>query len=196
MSTSTIDASSADDARERWTAVFIGVLAVLLAICSMGGGNASKDGDRANIDATNTWAFFQAKNIRRQSIRLAADDLDLRLRTEPGLSPEARAAIEAKVKEYQDQAQKLTTDPERKEGLDELYAKGKQLEAARDAAMARDPYFDWAQAFLQIAIVIASVSIVSRSRMLIALAAALGLAGTLLMLDGFTMLVRLPLLST
>ena len=53
------------DALKKWVGVYIGVLAVLLAICSVGGANAAKDATRANIEATNTWAFYQAKNIRR-----------------------------------------------------------------------------------------------------------------------------------
>ena len=73
------------DRRSRWTGVFIGVLAVLLAICSMGGDNAAKDANRANIDATNTWAFFQAKNIRRQMINLRIDEMELELAAEPAV---------------------------------------------------------------------------------------------------------------
>ena len=65
----TIDAvmermGSDSEARNKWVGVYIGILAVLLAVCGMGGGNAAKDATRANIEASNTWAFFQAKNIR------------------------------------------------------------------------------------------------------------------------------------
>ena len=69
---------SIDDAVERltdtkddinkWVGVYIGLLAVLLAICNVGGANAAKDAGRANLDAANTWAFFQAKNIRRTAV--------------------------------------------------------------------------------------------------------------------------------
>lgn len=183
------------DRRTRWTGVFIGVLAVSLAICAMGGDNAAKDANRANIDATNTWAFFQAKNIRRQAITLATDELELRLKVETSLPLDARAAIAAKLTDYRQQAGKLTTDPERRQGLDELFTQGKALEVERDAAMAKDPYFDWAEALLQIAIVIASVSIISRSMPLLAFAGMLGTAGGLLTLNGFLMLVRLPFLG-
>ena len=48
----------------------------------------------------------------------------------------------------------------RKEGLDELFVKGKALEAERDVALRKDPYFDWSQALLQIAIVLASVHLI------------------------------------
>ena len=37
--------------RERWIGVYIGVLAVMLALCSMGGDNASKNATLTNIEA-------------------------------------------------------------------------------------------------------------------------------------------------
>ena len=66
------------------------MLAVLLAICNVGGANAAKDATRANIDASNTWAFFQAKNIRRTAITMAADELELQLAAQPAM-PRGRA---------------------------------------------------------------------------------------------------------
>ncbi|HEU0159482.1 MAG TPA: DUF4337 family protein, partial [Hyphomicrobiaceae bacterium] len=71
--------SSDKDERNKWIGVYIGVLAVLLAICGVGGGNATKDATRTNIEAANTWAFFQAKNMRRNAIQLAATELELSL---------------------------------------------------------------------------------------------------------------------
>ena len=57
--------------RERLIAVYIAILAVALSICSVGGGNATKDATARNIEASNAWAFFQAKNIRRNDVRIA-----------------------------------------------------------------------------------------------------------------------------
>src|SRR5215470_6135690 len=105
----------------KWVGVYIGVLAVLLAICGVGGSNAAKDATRANIEASNTWAFFQAKNIRRSTLTLAADELDLLLAAQPGMSADARKKFQEKAKEYREQVQKLTTDPAKMEGLDELF---------------------------------------------------------------------------
>jgi hypothetical protein len=186
-----------DGSRERWIGVYIGVLAVLLAICAMGGGNAAKDATLKNIEAANTWAFFQAKNMRRQVLRVQADDLVLRLQTEPDLSPGGRAAIEAKIAEYKKQDTILTSgDPavplEAREGLDQLFEKGKRLDAERDTAMRKDPYFDYGEALLQIAIVLASVSIITKGSLLLAVSGFIGAVGALLALNGFTLAVSLP----
>src|SRR5579875_2670595 len=57
----------------RRAAVAIGVLAMLLAIAGLAGDKASRDMVNSNILASDTWAFFQAKNIRQASYQLAAD---------------------------------------------------------------------------------------------------------------------------
>ena len=179
----------------RWVGVYIGVLAVLLAICNVGGANATKDATHSNIAAANTWSFFQAKNIRRNSIGLAADDLELMLAAMPAMPEEAKKRFEDKIKGYRAQYQSLTTDPQKQEGLDELFVKGKLLELERDVALRKDPYFDWSQALLQIAIVLASVYLIVGNLGLLGLSAGLGALGTLLMLNGFTLALRLPLLG-
>jgi hypothetical protein len=187
--------STDKEERNRWIGVYIGVLAVLLAICGVGGGNATKDATRTNIEASNSWAFFQAKNARRTAIQLAANQLELSLAAQPGLAPEVRKQFEDKIKEYRAQAQTLTTDPVRKEGLDELFTRAKALEVDRDEALRRDPYFDWSQALLQIGIVLASVHLIIGNMTLLALSGGLSVLGVLLMLNGFTLAVSIPFLG-
>jgi len=185
--------SSDKEERNKWVGVYIGVLAVLLAICGVGGANATKDATRANIEASNTWAFFQAKNIRRNATNLAADQLDLFRAALTDMPAPARTVFDDKIKSYRDTVQRLAT--EKKEGLDELSARAKALEAERDIALRKDPYFDWSQAFLQIAIVLASVYLIIGNLSLLGLSAGLSTLGVLLMLNGFALLVPLPFLG-
>lgn len=180
------------DKRDKWIGVYIGILAVLLAICGVGGGNAAKDATRANIEASNTWNFFQAKNLRRNQVRIQAEDLDLRLKTEGGLSAEARKLIEDKITSYKQLDQRLTSEPATGEGLDELFKKGKGLEAERDVALRKDPYFDYAQALLQIAIVLATVVLIVPQLWLLGVSAGVGVVGILLMLNAFTLAFAIP----
>jgi len=183
------------DDHNRWVGVYIGLLAVMLAIGNVGGANAAKDANRANIEASNTWAFFQAKNIRRTAISMAAEELELQLKAQPAMPPDARQAFEAKIKDYRATAQRLTTDAEKKEGLDELFVKGKALEAERDVALRKDPYFDWSQALLQIAIVLASVHLIVGNTTILGLSGGLAALGLVLMLNGFTLAFTLPFLG-
>jgi hypothetical protein len=180
------------DLRSKWVGVFIGVLAVLLAICNVGGANATKDAMHANIAASDMWAFYQAKNIRRTATLLALGELELMLEAQPGMPDAARRKFEARIGEHRAEAQRLTSDPKTKEGRDELFVRAKALEVDRDVALRKDPYFDWSQAFLQIAIVLASVHLIIGNTWLLGLSGGLGGLGVLLMLNGFTLALKLP----
>jgi hypothetical protein len=185
--------------REKLIGIYIGILAVALAIASVGGGNAAKDAMRANLDATNMWAFFQAKNMRRHVIRMETDALELKLLAEPQMPEAAKSAIRTKIAEYRKQDEVLTKDPdkpaEKREGLDQLFEKAKALEAERDLALKRDPYFDYGAAMLQIAIVLASIALLSSGSLLVIASAAIALLGFLLTVNGFTLAVALPFLG-
>ncbi|MBS0243728.1 MAG: DUF4337 family protein, partial [Proteobacteria bacterium] len=111
---------ASEDHRSKWIGVYVGILATLLAICGVGGGNATKDATRANIEVANMWAFFQAKNIRRTSFSIAADDLELMLGANPGMPAAARQAFEDKIKTYRETVAAFRSDKKTNEGLDEI----------------------------------------------------------------------------
>jgi hypothetical protein len=178
--------------RDRLIAVYIGVLAVALAICGVGGGNAMKDATARNIEASNTWAFFQAKNIRRHELRLQIAEYEALLASQPALPDAARTLIEGNIAKYRKDEARLTSEPETGEGVEELKAKGKALEIQRDRAMLKDPYFDYGQALLQIAIVLASVAIITGGTSLLVLSAILAVFGALSTLNGFFLFFAAP----
>lgn len=186
------DAAEQDQrARDKLIGVYIGILAVILAICSMGGDNASKEATRRNIEASNTWAFFQAKNMRRQLVRVEVDEIELKLATDDTLSEGDKGLYAAKLADYKKLIDTLTSD-DKGEGLDQLFDKGKALESARDLAMRQDPYFDYGSALLQIAIVLASIAIISGGTALLGVSAVLGAAGILMTINGFTLAFPIP----
>ena len=88
-------------------AVAIGVLAMLLAISSLGGGNATKEMLNANIQASDTFAFYQAKTIRQTSTQLAADALEALLLTQPNMSADARGQIQQRIDALQGNSRAL-----------------------------------------------------------------------------------------
>jgi Domain of unknown function (DUF4337) len=187
--------------RDKWISAWIGVLAVLLAICGMGGSNATKDSTLKNIEAANTWAFFQAKNMRRELRRTEVDQLEFMVAASPQIPEATRTAINDKIKALKANDARLTSEPEKVDaegkksggdGLDELFKKAKGLEAERDLAMKRDPYFDYGTALLQIAIVLASVAIISSGSGLLVASGLVGIFGALMTLNGFTLTFALP----
>ncbi len=173
----------------KWVGVYIALLAVMLAICSMGGSNAMKDMINSNVQVTNTWAFFQARNIRQTEFRLAADKLEFDLAANPAMPEAARKLAEAKIKSYRDTANRYESDPKENDGKKELMAQARKLEDDRAKAQRKDPYFDFAEALLQIAIVLASVMIITGARILLIASMALALIGAGLMVNGFTLAV-------
>lgn len=181
-----------DERFRQRAAIAIGVLAMLLAITGLGGANATKEMLNANIQASDTWAFYQAKNIRQTSNQLAAEELEALLLTQPALSADARAGIQQRIDGVRATVARYESEPSTGEGKQELLARAQAFEQRRDRAGQQDPNFDYAQALYQIGIVLGSVSIVGTSRRLLGLALGLGVVATLLMLNGFLLLLPLP----
>jgi Domain of unknown function (DUF4337) len=180
---------------KRRAAIAIAFFAMLLAITGLGGQNATKDALNSNIQASNYFSFFQAKNMRQTAYALAADEMEFAWTQDPQLPEEARAVLRRKAEDYRKTVERYETEPETGEGKKELIAKAREQEVKRDHALKQDPYFDYAEALLQIAIVLISVSIVADQIWLAFLGGGVGILGALLMLNGFLMLVELPFLS-
>jgi hypothetical protein len=186
--------SAAADANFRkFTGIYLGIIAMLLAITALGGAHATKTIVNANIQASDTYGFYQARNIRQTSYQIAAEQLDAQLLALPDMPEAAKTKIQDRIKRYRERVDRYESDPSTGDGKKELLAKAKEFEARRDQAAERDPNFDFAEALFQIAIVLGSVSIVAASRPLVHLSGILAIVGTLLMLNGYFLLVHLPL---
>ena len=172
------------DGFRRLAGIYLGMVAMLLAIASLGGGAATKEMLAANIHASDTYAYYQAKVLRQVHYQVAADYLEAAGSGDP-------AKIAELVKRYRQTAARYESEPATGDGKKELLAKAHEWEARRDTAAARDPNFEFAEALLQIAIVIGSVSIVAASRWLLGLSAAAAVCGVALTLNGFLLLVPL-----
>jgi hypothetical protein len=190
-----MDRERESDRFKQRAAIVIAFFAMCLAITSLGGSNAAKEAFNNNILASNYFNFFQAKNIRQTSYQLAADEFELAWLSNPALPADARKAMQAKLDLYKKNVARYESEPETGEGKKELLERARSHEAARDHALKQDPYFDYAEALLQIAIVLVSVAIVANLLWLAYLGGALGFLGLLLSLNGFLLLVEIPGLS-
>ena len=187
----------ADEKFKGRAALSIAFMAMLLAITSLGGGNAAEDMANNNIHASDTWAFYQAKSIRQTSLRTAADSFEAELRANPDMPADARDFIQKKIDDYRSTADRYEDEPDREdpgdplkgEGRKQLTARAKDFEAQRETAQKQDPNFDFAEALFQIAIVLASVAILAGSRLVLRLSLLMGAAATLLMLNGYSLLL-------
>ncbi len=171
------------------TALTISVFAMVLAFASLGGSNAAKESMHENIQASNAYAFYQAKNIRQTAMKIAAGDLELQLLQQPSMPATAKEATEKKIADYKKTADRYESEPETREGKKELMAKAKEHEAVRDHALRQDPWFDYAEGMLQIAIVLLSVSMIGAIPAMFYVGALLGSLGFLATLNGFFLFV-------
>ena len=187
----------ADEKFKSRAALVIGFMAMLLAITSLGGGNVLEDMIAHNIHASDTWAFYQAKTIRQTTVRTAADDLEVELKTNPNMPADARQVLETKIDEYRKTAERYDDEPDKTdptnplkgEGRKQLMARARDFERQREIAQKQDPNFDFAEALFQIAIVLASVSILATSRRILQLAVVVGFAAALLMINGYFLIL-------
>ena len=184
---------SADETFKNRAALIIAFMATLLAITSLGGGNAAEDMANNNILASNTWAFYQAKTIRRTTMEVAADNFEADLRANPNTPADARDFIQRKVDEYRATAARYKDEPDKDdpgnilkgEGTTQLMERAKNYEKQREEAAKKDPNFDFAEALFQIAIVLASVAILATSRLVLRASLVVGAIATLLMVNGY-----------
>lgn len=171
----------------RRIALTTAIFAVLLAVTSLGGNNATKEMMLTQQQSSDQWAFYQAKVMREHlyktsGLRMEADLLE----RGPRMRPNIRKLYGAMLKDIK--AEETRYREENKK----IEEKAKHLEAERDRYLAKDPYFDYAEVLLQIAIVMASISILAVSRQIFYFAVGSASLGILFMLNGYFLIVKLP----
>jgi len=160
------------------TAIYIAALAALLALCSMLSSDAEKTALAAHIEAANQFAFFQAKNIRLNNYAIAADLLEID-------HPDA----DGRIAKYRDKAARYKKEKKK------ILADARAQQAIRKDALARARYYDYAIACMQIAIVVASASIVSGGAFLVTISVMIALMGGVLTANGYFLYIALPYLG-
>src|SRR5712664_885966 len=150
-------------------ALLISILALVLAFSETLGKGAQTAALAMNIEASNLWAFFQAKTIRQTVLRTAAEEQEA--------SGANNDASKKQIAKWRETAQRYQNEPETGEGREQLSARAKEAEKKREQSMAAYHHYELASAAVQIAIVVASASIIAEIAALAWLGAALGVVG-------------------
>ena len=159
------------DPANKKVALLIALLALVLAFAETLGKSAQTAALANHIEASNLWSFFQAKTIRQTTIRTAAEEMEAQF------GAKAPESVKKQVETWKKTAERYQSEPETGEGRKELMAKAKDREAKRDRAMDAYHNYEIASAAVQIAIVLASASIITAMPALAWLAGALGVVG-------------------
>jgi hypothetical protein len=140
-------------------ALLIAILALFLAFSETLGKSAQTDGIGYNVEASNLWAFFQAKTIRRTLVEAAADGM--KLSADAAADAAVKAAMAKQIDDWRKAGARYRSEPETMEGSIELAARAKEAEKKRDTSLARYHHYEFASAAFQIGIVLASATIIT-----------------------------------
>jgi hypothetical protein len=162
-------------------ALLIAVIALFLALSETLGKGAQTESISKNVEASNLWAFFQAKSIRRTVVQSTAELARLSLGSAG--DDAAKAALQKQIDDWQKTAARYRSEPETGEGSEELSKRARHAEEERDLATAKYHHFELASAAFQIGIVLASATIITGMVALAWISGLLALAGI-----GFTMI--------
>ena len=172
--------------RNKKVALLISVLALFLAFSETMGKSAQTAALNSQIEASNLWNFFQAKNIRRTSTIIASEQTKLLAAT--AADPAQKAAIEKQVDQWNKTAARYRSEPEaadgKGEGTVELSRRALEEQHKRDDALAKYHHYEFASAAFQIGIVLASATVITGMIMLSFLAGGLGVIGLVFMAFG------------
>jgi hypothetical protein len=102
------------------------------------------------------------------------------------MKPEVKERVEALLKKLTDEEARYNAEKK------EIEIEAKKLEHERDVNRGKDPYFEYGEVLLQIAIVMASISILSGSRPVLYFALASAMLGALFSFNGFFLVFRIP----
>ena len=156
-------------------ALLIAVIALFLAFSETLGKGAQTEALGKNVEASNLWAFFQAKSIRRTVVQATSDQARLSL----GVIGDdaAKAALQKQIEEWGKTAARYRSEPETGEGSEELAKRAKVAEHERDLALAKYHHYEVASAAFQIGIVLASATIITGMIVLAWVSGILAVAG-------------------
>jgi uncharacterized protein DUF4337 len=160
---------------EPWTlpvAITISILAVLVAMATLMGHRSSIEAVLLQTQASDQWAFYQAKNIRLHEMQSVADMLGV-------LIPADKEKAEALHEKYRKETERYEKDKE------QISEKAKEFENERAVASRREDRFDAGEVILEIALIICSLTLLTKRKAFWYLGMAIGVAGFFFGLSGF-----------
>lgn len=175
-------AEHAQHAENKKIALMIAILALFLSFSETLGKSAQTEAIDANVKSSDSWNFFQAKDIRKTTLLTAVEQTKLLGSTLT--DPAAKAAIDKQIDAWRKTAARYESDPKSGTGRKELAEQAKEQEKERDLAMAKYHHYEIASAAFQVGIVLASATVITGMVALAWIAGALGIAGLALLALG------------
>lgn len=143
-----------------WLALSTAIMAVLAALTTLYMGKFSSRAIMAQGQESDQWAYYQAKSIKGHTYEVNLKTLELQYLTQKGLSPEAAAEYQKTLGKYGEEIKRY--DGEKKE----IKEKAEGIAKAKLKAQEMGGDFAYALIFLQIALMLASISSLTKRKYL------------------------------
>ena len=172
-----------DEKKEIWVN-YLALTTVIFAVCAtlstFKGGGFSTRSLIKQAQASDEWAYFQAKGIKSYIYQVQVDKLELELTgIQQGSNQKLSSGYTQKIADYKSKIEKY--EKERSEAQD----KAKQLEDERDEAQLHSKAFGMAVIYLQIAILLSSIAGLLKKKVIWLTGTIAGLVGVIYFADGF-----------
>jgi len=131
--------------------ITMAVLAVLVAVVSLLGHRAHTEEVLLQSKATDEWAYYQAKNIRRHTYELFVDLLSLSSVKDASQAEKVKEKYRQQIERYQDQQKETESE-----------ARTLENEVRQEEKKAN--WFDLGEVLLEAALVISSITLITRKR--------------------------------
>ena len=158
--------------------LLISVLALFLAVSEMLGKSAQTHALALNIEASDTWNFFQAKTIRQTMLRTNMESVKLQ-------ADVSKPEIEKQMSAWQATIDRWESEPSTNEGRKELIKKAKEIEAKRDGYLEQYHAYEFASLLIQLGIVLSSVTLLTSIMWFSAGSIGLGIAGLAVLVGSY-----------
>ncbi|MFY9730935.1 MAG: DUF4337 domain-containing protein [Candidatus Acidiferrales bacterium] len=151
--------------------VTMAILAVLVAAVSLLGHRAHTEEMLMQTRATDHWAYYQAKEIRRRNYELFVDEMSVFALQKSEQADKIKEKYEKEIERYKEEGQ-------------DIQVEAKKLENEVAAERRHADYFDLGEVLLEAALVICSITVLTRKRFFWYLGSALGLIGVAIGITG------------
>ncbi len=172
----------AEEKKEAWLN-YLALTTVILAVCAtlstFKGGGYSTRSVMSQTQASDQWAYFQAKSIKSYIYEMQKDKLELELKAAGRMSPQAVAEYTKKIDEYEKKSKKYDTEKS------DIQSEAKRFEQVRNDAQMHSQIFGIAVIYLQIAILLSSIAALIKKKLIWLLGVSVGLVGIVYFLNGF-----------
>ena len=158
--------------------LLISVLALFLAVSEMLGKSAQTHALALNIEASDTWNFFQAKTIRQTMLRTNMEGMKLQ-------ADVSKPEVEKQMSAWQATIDRWESEPSTNEGRKELIKKAKEIEAKRDGYLEQYHAYEFASLLIQLGIVLSSVTLLTSIMWFSAGSIGLGIAGLAVLVGSY-----------